>query len=114
MRFAVVSSTEAEYVRVELRGEADLTVRDKLADVLGEALALGSRVVIDLADLEFIDSSVVHVLVKAHQDAQASDRSLFVVNAVGLVAHVLELTEVDTLLPAPGDWFGQVSGSPDV
>ena len=48
--------------------------------------------IIDLSDLEFVDSSGIRVLVNAHQHALETGRRFGLVNGNGQVAELLELT----------------------
>jgi anti-anti-sigma factor len=103
-RFEATTSDEAGRVRVTLAGECDLAVRDELTATLLAAVGRAPVVVVDLAALDFLDSSGVHGLVTAHQAARDAGSRLFVVNPSGAVATVLELTGVGALLsPPPGN-----------
>jgi anti-anti-sigma factor len=88
---------------VELVGECDLTVRDELASALLAAVDRAEVVFVDLAELTFMDSSGVHGLVTAHQAAVGAGRRLYVVNAGGPVATLMDLTGVGALLSPPAD-----------
>jgi anti-sigma B factor antagonist len=100
-RFEATTSDEAGRVRVALSGECDLAVRDDLIATLLAAVRRGPVVVVDVGALEFLDSSGVHGLVTAHHAAREAGRRLFVVNACGSVAAVLDLTGVGALLSPP-------------
>ena len=52
----------------------------------------GELVIVDLSELEFIDSSGIGVLVKAHQTAADQGRRLVLIKGGGQVAQMLELT----------------------
>ncbi|MEV0561772.1 STAS domain-containing protein [Dactylosporangium sp. NPDC050588] len=86
---------------VALAGECDLTCREELTAALLAAVDLAPVVVVDLAALRFIDSSGIHALVAGHHAAQRQSRRLEVVNAAGVVAHVLDMTGVGDLLAPP-------------
>jgi anti-sigma B factor antagonist len=62
-------------------------------------------VVLDLAELRFVDSTAVSVLVRLWRLARRENCSLRVVNATGMVRQVLDVTGAATLLgiaaPAP-------------
>src|SRR4051794_32812980 len=93
-RFEATASAEAGRIRVALAGECDLEVREELIATLLAAVERAPVVVVDLGGLDFLDSSGVHGLVTAHHAAKESGGQLFVVNAGGPVAGVLELTGV--------------------
>ncbi len=88
---------------VTLTGECDLAVRDELTTVLTAATGDAAVVTVDVGGLLFLDSSGLHSLVTAHHRARADGRRLYVVNAGGPVAAVLEVTGVGNLLRAPAD-----------
>jgi len=100
-RFEATTFDEVDSVRVALSGECDLEVREELTAALLDAVRRSPVVVVDLGRLDFLDSSGVHGLIKAHHAAKESGRDLFVVNSTGAVATVLELTGVGALLSPP-------------
>lgn len=57
-------------LRVLVRGELDLATAPELEDTLVTAIEDGREVVLDLRELEFMDSSGVRVLVVAHTRAE--------------------------------------------
>ncbi|MEU8818616.1 STAS domain-containing protein [Actinoplanes sp. NPDC048796] len=101
-RFEARTFEGAGETRVVLSGDCDLSVRDELLTVLDAALtaAGGShpRVVVDLAEVGFLDSTGVHGLITAHHAALGRHGRLVVVNAKGAVAAVLDITGVAGLL----------------
>jgi anti-anti-sigma factor len=101
-RFEVTTSDEPGRVRVALAGECDLAVSDRLTAALLAAVRQAPVVVVDLAALDFLDSSGVHCLVTAHHAALARGGRVEVVNQAGSVATVLDLTGVGPLLSANG------------
>ena len=98
VHFAARSSDEPGRIRVTLAGDCDLAVRDELSATLLAAVNRSPVVIVDLAGVEFLDSSGVHGLVLAHQAARARGGRLYLENPTGVVAAVLDLTGVATLL----------------
>ena len=96
---------------VTLDGECDLAVRAELTAALLTAVSGAQTVVVDLAQVTFIDSTGVHGLVTAHHAALAAGGRLHVRNATGPVATVLELTGVGALLAEPA--HGPATGTGD-
>lgn len=84
---------------VHVEGDVDvsstLALRDTLAAVVGDGSA---RVVLDLAEVAFIDSAGIGLLVTAHRRAQAADGVFVLAALTPTVARVLELTRTDRLL----------------
>jgi anti-sigma B factor antagonist len=105
-QFQAKTSVEPRQTVVALAGECDLAVRDQLTWVLEAAVDTAKIVVVDLADLQFLDSSGVHGLVTGHHAALKKGTRLYVINAGGPVAHVLDITGVGDLLRPPPDGPG--------
>jgi anti-anti-sigma factor len=101
--FRVTTALDADRTVVALSGECDLRVRDQLSATLLAAVESSALVVVDLAAVRFLDSSGLYALVTAHQAALERAGRLCVVNAVGTVASVLEITGVVDLLRPPPD-----------
>src|SRR4051794_4461351 len=100
-RFEATTSTQSDRVVVSLTGECDLSVREELTTVLLGAVSQAREVVVDLGGLGFLDSSGVHGLVTAYHAAREEGGFLYVINANGVVATVLDLTGVAELLRPP-------------
>jgi anti-anti-sigma factor len=96
--FEVTTSAQPGRVVVSLAGECDLDVRDEVVAVLLRAVDGAPVVVVDLAGLDFLDSSGLHGLITAHHAAVARGGRVSVVNASGVVADVLDVTGVGELL----------------
>lgn len=109
--FAATTSTEGKRLVVSLAGECDLTVRTQLASVLTEAVNRSPTVVVDLAALAFLDSSGIHELITAHHLALERRRHVYVRNASGIVASMLDLTGIDELLRLPDGEDGSTQDS---
>ena len=90
-------------ITVMLAGDCDLTVRDQLTAVLLDAVNRAKAVFVDVAGVGFFDSTGVHALVTAHRAARDRNGRLYVINAGGLVAALLQLTGLDALLRAPAE-----------
>jgi len=101
--FEARAAAGPDRVTVILAGDCDLSARDQLTVVLLDAVSHAKSVFVDVAAVNFFDSTGVHALVTAHHAAQRRDGRLYVVNAGGLVAAVLELTGLDALLRVPAE-----------
>ena len=100
-----VRADENGYV-VRLSGEMDYTVSGRFEVAVQRLLdhRRPASVRLDLADLDFIDSTAVSVLVRLWRLARRGNCSLRVVNAQGLVHHVLDVTGALAIVgagPAP-------------
>ena len=84
---------------VALSGEVDVAVVQELTEALDAAIRDSEGAfVVDLSDLEFIDSSGLSALLRARALLGQSDRSLAVVCPAGPVLRLLKLSGVDELL----------------
>jgi anti-sigma B factor antagonist len=92
---------------VRLTGELDLASGDEADGAFRRAEAFGEPlVVVDLRELEFIDSTGLRLLIGCHERCAAAGQRLVVVQAPGQVRRVIELTELGQrleLLEAPPD-----------
>ena len=101
--FEVTISLEGKRLVVAPSGECDLAERAAFAAVLADSVDRCLVVVVDLAELSFIDSSGINELVAAHHAARRRNGHLYVRNAFGMVAGVLAITGVSELLALPDD-----------
>ncbi len=86
MTFSMRHHREHDLAVLRVAGEVDLHVADAL---VGEALALeADRMVIDLADVTFIDSSGLHALLRIQRHVAGG---LALRNVTPVTARVLEL-----------------------
>lgn len=89
----------ADVTVLELGGELDLLTVSRLASELDDEIRQGERdVVLDLREVEFIDSSGLHVLLGAQRRLARQERALGVIAEPGPVMRVFELSRLlDTL-----------------
>jgi anti-anti-sigma factor len=82
---------EGAQLRVSLRGELDLSNAKTAETALTEALASSKKVLIDLGELEFLDSTGIALLVAALQRTDA-ERLSFLPSRSSGVRRLLDLT----------------------
>lgn len=89
---------------LELLGDHDLATAEELSAAIDQALARRPGLVVDLTETTFMDSTVVHLLIDAHQvlEARGHELSLQITEA-SAVRRVLELTQLDNALGIAGD-----------
>jgi len=88
------------YTLVELAGEADVTNSDSLRDVLdGEVAKQPHMMIIDLSALRFMDSSALHVILRANRVLDRQGGVLALARPREAVAKMLRLTAADQLIP---------------
>ena len=98
-------------------GELDLRTSPELEDRLARVWASGAELVIlDLRQIEFMDSTGLRVLLGAHQRAQETGRRFALVRGADQVERVLTLTGVRDLLTvvdAPEELLAAGDSSPE-
>jgi anti-sigma B factor antagonist len=97
---ATVESDSEPYTLIELTGEADVTNSDALRDLLDAEVAKQPRtLIIDLSGLRFMDSSALHVLLRANRTMDRQGGVLALASPREAVAKMLRLTAADQLIP---------------
>ena len=97
---AAVESQSEPYTLVGLVGEADVTNSDSLRDVLDAEVAKEPRtLIIDLSGLRFMDSSALHVILRANRAMDRLGGVLALAGPREPVAKMLRLTAADQLVP---------------
>lgn len=88
------------YTLVELAGEADVTNSESLRDVLDTEVAKQPRtLILDLSALRFMDSSALHVVLRANRALDRQGGVLALARPREAVAKMLRLTAADQLIP---------------
>ena len=101
---------------ISLLGEHDLSTAPVLREALESAAVADGGLVVDLSHAEFIDSSILGLIVAAWQDAGRSGTrfALIVGNGSGAsVRRVLELTDLGSALPIHDDLAGGLAACTD-
>ena len=86
-------------VRVDVAGEVDTASITRLQDALDDALSgHPTGVIVNLADVTFMDSSGINTLIRAYNTATRTGTTLTVINCPPIVRRVLTITGVFDLL----------------
>ena len=94
-----VRSPQPNAALIVLGGEHDLYSADRLQQTLEDSLAGSDHLIIDLSAAEFIDSTIIGVLVQTMKRAGERDRKFTVVlGTAPAVERILEVTGVLELL----------------
>lgn len=99
--FAIqVARLENGSVRVEVRGELDLSTSPELGTVLRHEITAGRSVLLDLSGVTFIDSTGLNALLAALRWSRADNATLaLAADLTDQVRRVVEITGLDELLP---------------
>jgi anti-anti-sigma factor len=90
-------------VLVTAAGEVDVATAPALREALWEGLVQSPRIVVDLSDVRFLDSTGLQVLVTALKHAQQGGGCLTLVQPTPCVQRVLQITQLDRILPVRWD-----------
>lgn len=115
--FSVVVHNQGGASVLAVSGELDLRTSPELEEQLARAFDSGAELVIlDLRQIEFMDSTGLRVLLGAHQRANESGRRFALVRGADQVERVLTLTGVRDLLTvvdAPEELLAAGDQSPE-
>ena len=94
--FAVTSADECALVRA--RGEIDIATSPRLSEALLVAVDYCPRVVVDMREVTFVDSTGLNVLVSGFHHAHGRQGDLALVGPTGIVRNALTVTGLHRLL----------------
>jgi anti-sigma B factor antagonist len=88
---------------VAVAGEIDLFTAPELKAALGESLEAGrTRIVVDLSETTFLDSTALGVLIGAVKRLRSRDGVLTIVNTDANIAKTFEITGLDQIFTIRG------------
>ena len=108
--FRVEVRNENQATVIAVSGELDLASSPALQEELDRVASDSGLLIIDLRELDFMDSTGLSVLVRAHQRAEEQGRRLAMVKGPQQVQRLLSLTGVAdrlTLVDSPEELIGQ-------
>jgi anti-sigma B factor antagonist len=102
-RLAVSATVGLRHVVVAVAGELDaMTVQQFRDELMQQVPAARRQVVVDLSELQFMDTSAIHVLVSVNNRVMAGGGLLVLAGAQPVVARVLSLAGADEVMPVVG------------
>jgi anti-sigma B factor antagonist len=108
---------DAERHVLAVRGEIDLFTAPELKQVLAESIEGGRiRIVVDLTDTTFLDSTALGVLIGAVKRLRSRDGALAIVNIDENIAKTFEITGLDqifTIVPTRDEAIDAVDPARD-
>ena len=88
------------YTLVELAGEADVTGSEELHSLLtAQTRARPGLLIIEMSALRYMDSAALQAIVRANLALSRDGGRLALVSPHAAVARVLQMTEVDQMVP---------------
>lgn len=82
----------ARCLEIRVEGELDLAVADRLESALQRAAARHETILVGLQGCEFIDSTGIAILLRAHRQRASEGRRLAICGATGQALRVMEVT----------------------
>jgi anti-sigma B factor antagonist len=97
-------SIDAERHVVAVRGEIDLFTAPELKQKLTDAIEGGkTRIVVDLTQTTFLDSTALGVLIGAVKRLRTRDGALVIINVDQNIAKTFEITGLDQIFTIVGE-----------
>ena len=100
-------------LRVRVSGEVDMAcANDLLGTIVSAEVPRGGKLILDLADVAFMDSSGISALVEAHRKRDAEGIAMTIVGTPPTVLKVFRISGVDSYLDvvAPDEDQGEAIG----
>ena len=94
-----VNATDAATV-IHVRGEIDIATAGRLRDVIEPHMGPDQTIILDLSEVEFMDSAVLHVLVQARGRLTENGGSLILRNPSSAAHRILTVAGANYLLEA--------------
>jgi anti-sigma B factor antagonist len=95
LSLSISSDTLDDAVVIHVGGDLDVYTAPRLKEVLDEAVAGGGRLILDLSEVHFIDSTALSVLVGTHQDTQSSNGEFRLVVEDPFLLKIFHITGFD-------------------
>ncbi len=106
MSLVLDTSPQDGTVIIRAEGDLDVYTAPRLKEALDEAVAGGRRMVVDLSEVHFIDSTALGVLVAAHREALSADSDMQLVVGDPFLLKIFHITGFDgifTIVPQIAD-----------
>jgi anti-sigma B factor antagonist len=96
INFSVSHEAESDWHVLTVSGELDVFAAPDLADELEKAMR-APRIIVDLSQCRYIDSTGIAALFRAHK--RSGERIRLVVGDQQTIRRILRVTRVETLMP---------------
>ncbi len=110
MNLSIRTETREDAVVVHVGGDLDVYTAPRLEETLAKALGDGERLVLDLSEVHFIDSTALGVLVSAQEQSHAADGDLRLVMDDPYLLKIFHITGFDGMFSIYSEVTGAVSG----
>jgi anti-sigma B factor antagonist len=96
--FSTEVNTTADGTVIHVRGELDVATAGRLRDVIEPHMGPKQTIVLDFSEVEFMDSSCLHILVQARGELTENGGSLILRNPSSAAHRVLTILDATDLL----------------
>ncbi len=110
MNLSISTETDEKTVVVHVGGDLDVYTAPRLRETLAKALVDGRRLVLDLSEVHFIDSTALGVLVSALEQSQAAAGDLRLVLDDPYLLKIFHITGFDGMFSIYPEIADAVSG----
>ena len=93
------TTSEGDFTIITLAGEIDLQTSPDARELILQTLKNKQHVLVEMAEVEYIDSSGIASLVEGFQDAKSRKLHFGLVNISTSTRQVLALTRLDKIFP---------------
>ncbi len=98
-----MSRSEGEFQVVSVSGEVDLSWSSDVREAILDAINGNPAVLVELSDVNYIDSSGIAALVEGYQTAKVKSVQFGLLQISDAVRSVLELARLDQVFPIHAD-----------
>jgi len=110
VNLSISTETDEKTVVVHVGGDLDVYTAPRLRETLAKALVDGRRLVLDLSEVHFIDSTALGVLVSALEQSQAAAGDLRLVLDDPYLLKIFHITGFDGMFSIYPEIADAVSG----
>jgi len=93
------TTSEGDFTIITLAGEIDLQTSPEARELILQTLKNKQHVLVEMAEVEYIDSSGIASLVEGFQDAKSRKLHFGLVNISASTRQVLALARLDKIFP---------------
>lgn len=102
-RLNITKSEQDGALVVQIEGEIDLSTASQFEKELLDSMGQGANLVVDLAGVDFMDSTGIGVLVRTSKKVTANGGIMGLLSAKGSVRRVIEVSGLDGVIPLYDD-----------
>ncbi|MCX8031895.1 MAG: STAS domain-containing protein [Thermoleophilia bacterium] len=110
MTLSLSTETLGGFVVIDVGGDLDVYTAPRLQEALDQTVSNGARVILDLTDVHFIDSTALGVLAGAHEKSKAASGELRLVVDDPHVLKIFRITGFEGIFSIYGKVADAISG----